>query len=174
MLFALAFSAFLLTPAADTDQGPPLGKKTLVEITKDTPNAGGWYVLEYDYPIDQGDRLRIEVEPVRGAVVRLRAEVWRENGDSFHPFETGPQEVRKVSWSMAKPLPGSRARVRLLSDSTGKFQVGVSKVGGPPAADERDEQMKKLRAENADLRKQLKALKKEIAELRKQLANKKP
>jgi hypothetical protein len=168
-------SAVVFLGLAAADEAPPLGKKAQVAITKETPNAGGWYVLEFDYPIEQGDRFRIEAEPVRGAVVRLRAEVWRENGDAFHPFETFPREPgSKVNWTMAKPLPGSKARVRLHSDSTGKFLVRISKVGMPPVADERDETIKKLRAEVAQLRELLAEQKKELEELRKQLLNKKP
>lgn len=175
MSFAVVvWSALLLSSSIVPDEAPPLGTKKIITIPKDAPNAGGWFVLEFDYPIEQGDRFRIDVEPVRMAVMRLRVEVYRENGQSFHPFETGPQEVHKVSWSMTKPLPGSTARVRILSDSTGKINVGISKIGGPPAVDERDETIKKLRAEIEELKRQLAAQKKELAELRKQPTNKKP
>lgn len=152
---------------------PTLGVKTQVEIGRDTANGGGWYWLEFDYPIEQGDRFQIEVEPVRGAVVRLRAEVWREHGQGFTPFEGTPQEAGKIHWTMSKPLPGSTARIRVISDSTGKFQVKFSKVGAPPVQDPRDKLITRLQAEIEQLRKQIAAQKKEIEELRKQLANKK-
>ena len=170
----LCFGLLANAPAKAIDEPPPLGKKTLVEFTKDTTNEGGWRLLEFDYPIDQGDRFRIEAEPVRGAVVRLRAEVWRDNGQSFHPFETFPREAPRVNWTMTQPLPGSKARIRLLSDSTGKFMVRISKVGMPAVPDERDALIKKLRDEIVELRKQLAAQKKELEELRKQVPAKKP
>ncbi|MBA4066468.1 MAG: hypothetical protein C0501_22710 [Isosphaera sp.] len=167
-----AAALWLAAPAAA--QAPKLGVQTQVEFADKTPKGGtlGWRMFVFEYPIGQGDRFRVEAEPVGGAEMMLYAAVEKETGDGFE--QVGNADLAgKVDYTNPKGLPGKRARVVLYSADVGKVNVRVTKVGVEPADDPRDATIKKLEGENAALRKELADVKAQLADIKRLLEKKK-
>lgn len=174
MIRALLTAAACAIAAPAIAQAPKLGAVTQVEITPKAPNFGhvGWYALEFVYPIEQGDQFRIQVEPVKGAEMRLFWKVQKYT-TAWEDLEKNLVSVGKIDATMTKGVPGKRARILVFSDSVGKVNVRISKVGDEPAADPKDEKIKKLEDENAALKKELAEMKAQLTDIKKLLEKKK-
>jgi hypothetical protein len=105
---------------------PGFGKPWLIKLDSNSPKRGGMGAYkEILVKVNQGDRLRIEAEPVGGASMRIRFEVLTGTDDKLieRPRKTGT-----LDWTMTKGIPGDSARVRIYSDVLGQTKVTVSKA----------------------------------------------
>ena len=163
LLALLSLAAFALpTRAADF----PLGKTVQVELVK---SGAAPYASQYGYsvtlPIEQGDKFRFEGAPVGGAAMRLLLDVYTANDKSFESSDSG----EKIDWQMTKGAPGKLVKVYVTSPVPGKVNLRITKVGDADAADANGDELKKLRAQNADLKKQLAETKKQLDDQKRQL-----
>lgn len=173
-LIACTVVAGLSAPAAA--QAPKLGVSTQIEYTDKTPiGIGGWKQMEFVYPIEQGDKLRVQVEAFRGADMKFWVAVHNDAGGTWGTHQlTNSGGEAKVDMTLEKGLPGKRVKVIVFCNVAGKVNILISKVGDEPADDPKDVTNKKLAAENAALKKELAELKQQLADIKKLLEAKKP
>lgn len=167
-LSAVAAVIVLAAPAAA--QTPKIGTPTQIEFTANKKS------LEFEYPIQQGDRFRIQVEPVKGAEMGFLVTVYKDTGDGFAVHDATARQafMGKIDHTNAKGLPGKRVKITVACNVVGKANILIAKAGEPAADDPKDVKIKKLEDENAALKKDLADLKQQLAEIRKLLEAKKP
>lgn len=167
-LFCPLTAIALLAPAAGAAQ-PELGKTFQIEITERANFGPAENLYVITLPVEQGDKFRIEMSPVGGAAIAMRIEVYSADGKLV---DSSDGRTTKVDWEMTKGVPGKKALIHVRSDALGKVNVRITKAGAP-AVDLRDEEIRKLRAENAELKKKLDEQQKQIDEIKKLLNQKK-
>lgn len=178
MFRTLLSTIALLVFAASAHAQPALGKPFQVEFTDKlqkldpTNSRTPIWTLQADYPIEQGDRFRIEMEPVGGVELKLRVVLLRDGGKGMFVEHEVSNKGSKIDWTNAKGLPGKHVRIYLQSHDLGKVNVRITKVGVNDSTDEKDAEIKKLKDENAALKKDLADLKQQLAEIKKLLEKK--
>ncbi len=173
-LTAAALAALCLAPSVAA-QAPKLGVQSQIEYTDKTPiGIGGWKQLEFIYPITQGDKLRVQVEPFRGADMKFWVAVHNDAGGAWgtHQLTSSGGEA-KIDMTLEKGLPGKKVKVIVFCNVAGKANVLISKVGDEPADDPKDAKIKKLETENASLKKKLDEMQAQLADIKKLLEKKK-
>lgn len=144
-----------------------------IETELDYPAGYGFYFV---VPIkEQGDQFRVEVSAVGGAKMGFGVWARKDEGTKFSDLERTEWPLRSIDWTTPK-MPGKRMQFRVYSDTKGKINLRVTRLGDAAAADPKDSRLKELEAENTELRKKNESLQKrlddqqkQIDELRKQL-----
>ncbi len=163
----LALVAATSAPAQPT---PVLGKTTQIEFTGREPKNQAGFQIAYDFPIQQGDRFRVQMDPVGGVKMTLLAQAWRTPVVHHESSTSGP----KIDWTVREGLPGRAARITIHSQDVGSVNVRIVRLmadgteyptAGTPATTASppvtaggssvDDRLRRLEAENAEIRRQL-------------------
>ncbi len=179
-VLAAVAAAFLAAPAAA--QPPKLGTQTQAEFTGKEPGMlqigrldySAYKVKLYEYPIEPGDRFRIEMESVGGIEMGFCVFVFKDSPGGFIPLDNSPEaEKGKLDWTMPKAAPGKKIKIFVGCTDVGKVNLRISKVGDKAGDDPKDAENKKLKDENATLRKELAEMKAQLADIKRLLEKKK-
>ncbi len=168
-VLAAVAAACLALPASA--QAPKIGTQTLIEYTEKTPSTGGYHYMDFPYAIEQGDKFRIQVEAFKGADMTFWVVVYQDGG-KMHEM-TSHNGSAKIDFTMTKGLPGRKASIRIGSKTPGKVNVLIRKVGEEPADEPKDAEIKKLKDENAALKKKLDEMQRQLADIKRLLEKKK-
>jgi hypothetical protein len=168
-LYATGFALVVATSAA-AQPAPVLGKTVQVEFTGREPRNQAGFQIAYDLPIQQGDRFRVQMDPVGGVKMTLLAQAWRTAVVHHESSTSGP----RIDWTVREGLPGRSARITIHSVDVGSVNLRITRLmadgteypaagtpatpGTPPtpaAGPGVDERLRRLEAENAEIRRQL-------------------
>ena len=114
------------TPVPSANDFPGFDKPWVIHLSANGPKRPGpGYYKEFPVRVAQGDKLRVQVEPVGGASMRTGIEVLDGTG---RKLIEKPRKAGIPDWTMIKGIPGDSARVRIYSDLPGSLNVVLSKA----------------------------------------------
>lgn len=178
----LACMATLAVTTVVSAQKPQFGKTVQIEYLQQTPtmhtnSRTSLPVHGAIYRIEQGDILRVQVNPVRGADMKFYVEIQKlAPGGLWVLHEASSRSAAAtIDMTITKPLSGNVARVLVFCADLGKANVRVSKVGeDDDDAATNDAEIRRLEEENTRLKKDLAEMKQQLADIQKLLNQKKP
>lgn len=113
------------SPMSDGEEASQRGELFQIEFTTRLPKRGRGYIYEFEMKVKPGDRLRFQVQPVRGAKLPTAIRVLKPDrkGNAFANVKKADQH----NWTMPDGYPAERMPVQVIGYGVGKVEVRVTK-----------------------------------------------